>query len=159
MEPINRLPIGAYTAIFKRLTTPVPGEVCGAYRAEFAGPLWLRKTAPLSLAAAGFQGWWGKQFDGSENGVNLFVRQKRRMALYIFSLKIAPSLIDSQTSLVVRYGAGTPFPWPHVQDELRWLDARHQTLLGFTIINVRLLRRFSFPFLLQLQGDEHDARL
>ncbi len=55
-------------------------------------------------------------------------------------------MVDRRPCLAVTYPAGSPFPWPQVVDELRFLD--DDTLLGLTLVNMRGLNRLAFPFLL-----------
>ena len=48
-------------------------------------------------------------------------------------------------------GKPAPTPWRWVRDELRAVD--DDTLLGFTVVDLPLLRRMAFPFLLTRERD------
>ena len=153
----NQLSLPSFKSLFAHLLPPQSSELKGIYQAEFVGPFWLRKTAGPFLALASFKGWWGKQFGGVEQGVNLFFRSGKLLALHPFTLTIMPSLVDDKPSVVIRYAPNAPFPWYFAQDELRWFDDARTMLLGLTILNKGILRRLAFPFLLHPCDDIHDV--
>jgi hypothetical protein len=145
-HPLTGKPLSQFKPLFRSLTLPTIESLKGVYRGQFTGPAWLRLSAPPSLTLAGLGGWWGKVFPGNGTGHNLVFRQGRLQSLFPIRLAIIRSLVDGQPSMGVQYTAECPFPWPHVIDELRCLD--ESCLLGLTIINMGILRRLAFPFLL-----------
>lgn len=135
-----------FPPLFALLTPPLLADLCGVYRAAFAGPRWLQAVAPQGLKPVGLGGWWGKVFDGVGNGRNLVQRGGAIQEVLPVTVAERPSLVDGQPCLAVCYAADSRFPWPHVVDELRTLpDGR---LLGLTLANVTGLRRLPLPFLL-----------
>lgn len=147
---LNGMSLQEIRELFTTLPRPDRGAVRGVYRAELAGPAWVRALAPPILAAAGLGGWWGKAFFGDGAGTNIVSRGGELRRRFPIHLVESPSALDGRPSLMVRYPAGNPPPFPLVVDELRALD--EGCLLGLTYINLGLLRGQSFPFLLHLQG-------
>jgi hypothetical protein len=149
--PLNEQPLSSFKPLFASLPPPDPHALHGIYRAEFTGPAWLRKTAPIAIALGGLRGWWGKRFDGDRGSHNL-VRRGGRLKLSLpITLAAIPSLVDGRTGVTVQYPRACPFPWPWVVDELRQIG--EDCLLGMTIVNVAGLRRMAFPFLLHRQAN------
>ena len=125
----------------------LPGYHCG----QFVGPGWLRAIAPRGLVLLHLGGWWGKELLPDFTGTNLVRPGGRRRGgqlqrSFALRVEIAASAIDGKPAAIVRYGAGSPFPWPYVTDELRRLDDDH--LLGMTVVPAGVLRRLPLPFLL-----------
>ena len=142
----NAHSLRGFRRLFITLPTPDAATLSGHFRAEFVGPDWLRKIAPAALALGGLGGWWGKTFATDGRGINLVRRERHIAPIMPVYLGLADSMIDRRPCLAVTYPAGSPFPWPRVVDELRFLD--NDTLLGLTLLNLRGLRRVAFPFLL-----------
>jgi hypothetical protein len=145
-HPLTGKPIAYFKPLFSSLPPPTIQSIHGVYRGQFTGPAWLCLSATPSLALAGLGGWWGKILPGDGTGQNLVLRQGKLYRRLPIRLVTIPSLVDGKLGLTVQYTSECPFPWPHVIDELRRLDEK--TLLGLTIVNLGLLRRLAFPFLL-----------
>lgn len=143
---LNGRGLRSFRRLFLTLAQPHAADLAGIFRAEFVGPGWLRATAPSALVLGGLGGWWGKQFDGAGRGMNIVLRGGELSHTMPVHVGMADSLVDRRPCVGVTYPAGSPFPWPHVVDELRPLD--EETFLGLTIINTGPLRRLAFPFLL-----------
>jgi hypothetical protein len=69
------------------------------------------------------------------------------------SLSERPSLIDGRPCLTVIYPSSSPFPWPWVVDELRWLA--DNCLLGMTLVSRKPLNKSALPFLLTHRPEIH----
>jgi len=147
LSQLNHLSLGAFPELFQALTPPAVSEMHGRFRAEFVGPGWLRRVAPPGLAPLGLGGWWGKTFDGRGQGMNLVQRRGQLVAVIPIQLKEAASLVDGRIGLNITYPPGTRFPWPHIIDEVRWLN--DTTLLGLTLVTKAGLHRLALPFLLK----------
>lgn len=145
-QALNRTPLPAFRALFAELATPDMATLPGFYRAAFAGPAWLRAIAPRGLALIHLRGWWGKEIRRDCTGANLVERAGRVQRSLPVQVSAGPSILDGMPAVAVRYPAGSPFPWPHVVDELRQFD--EMTLLGMTIVDAGILRRLALPFLL-----------
>ena len=143
---LNRQTLGSFLPLFKTLIPPEPAALAGVYQAEFVGPAWLRKTAPLSLALGGLSGWWGKAFDGQGHGDNILRRRGSFMRVLPMVVRSAPSHLDGKEGITISYPAGSPFPWPWIVDEVRRLDPT--TLLGMTLATLDWAPKIAFPFLL-----------
>ena len=143
---LNAHSLRGFRRLFITLPVPDAATLSGTFRAEFVGPGWLRKIAPTALVLGGLGGWWGKQFAGDGRGTNIVHRDGVLAPVMPVDLGLADSLIDRRPCVAVTYPAGSPFPWPWVVDELRFLD--DDTLLGLTLLNLRGARRVAFPFLL-----------
>ena len=146
-EHVRRLGWLRYPAVFADLPSPqaIPAEV--DFLAEFVGPAWLRLSAGPSLKLRALAGWFGKRFaDG--RAVNL-LRPHRNgpvQASLAMQSALAPSSIDGRTTLRLQYPreAGVPCRW--AVDELRPLG--DGGWLGMMHLELPLLRRLHFPFLL-----------
>lgn len=143
---LNRQTLGSFQSLFKTLTPPDPAALAGIYQAEFVGPAWLRKTAPLSLALGGLSGWWGKAFDGQGHGDNILRRRGSFLRVLPMVVHSAPSRLDGKEGITISYPAGSSFPWPWIVDEVRRLDPT--TLLGMTLVTLDWAPKVAFPFLL-----------
>lgn len=104
----------------------------GNFRAEWVGPKWFQTGASFSLNFMSFRYWWGKSFDGSEMAYNLFLPPKETefQLRHPMHLSIAPSRLDGNPSLVLKYTKNAPFPWPYFVDEFRVLN--ETDLLGMS---------------------------
>lgn len=125
----------------------------GIYQSAFVGPWWLRAIAGPGLYPLGLGGWWGKQFDGHDQGSNIVRRRGRLTTRLPVTLAEAPSLIDGRPCLAVLYPSESPFPWPWVVDELRRVDDRR--LLGMTLVTRSPLNKLALPFLLSHRPEHH----
>jgi hypothetical protein len=141
--------LGYYRRIFHILEVPEIAALRGVQRAEFVGPLWLRKTAGPAVALGGLRHWGGKEVDSEGHGMNLVQRRGRLERVLPMQAAIAMSLVDGQMGVSIGYAKDSPFPWPLIVDEVRRLDAT--TLLAFTVINVSGLRLMSSPFILHFE--------
>lgn len=142
----HRQTLGSFQSLFKTLTPPEPAALAGIYQAEFVGPAWLRKTAPLSLALGGLSGWWGKAFNGQGHGDNILRRRGSFMRVLPMVVRSAPSRLDGKEGITISYPAGSPFPWPWIVDEVRRFDPT--TLLGMTLVTLDWAPKVALPFLL-----------
>jgi hypothetical protein len=145
----NSLSLKQFRDLFASLPTPEPASLRGVYRAAFVGPGWLRLSAGPSLALTGLGGWWGKQFSPDGSAINIVLRAGKFSTRFPMQLVPAKSFLDGREGLALHYQAGNPFPWTHIVDELRRIDA--VTFLGMTLADGRGLRALAFPFLLQYQ--------
>lgn len=149
-DALRQASLARLKAHFRTLTPPAASECHGFFRARFVGPAWLRWSAPPSLALAGLGGWLGKRFLSVETATNIVRRRGRLQQRLTMRLVAGPSQVDGRDGLALHYlpegGRAAPVPWRWVRDEVRVLDA--QTWLCMTVINLPLLRYFSFPFLL-----------
>ncbi len=69
--------LATFRALYASLTLPNVASMQGLYQSAFVGPLWLRTIAGPGLYPLGLGGWWGKQFDGQGQGVNIVQRRGR----------------------------------------------------------------------------------
>lgn len=144
---VRRLGWLQYAAVFGALPSPqvLPSNV--DFGAEFVGPAWLRWGAGPSLALTALAGWCGKRFAHGQ-AVNL-VRDVRggapRTALAMQPL-LAPSTIDGRVAVRLQYPREAGVPWRWAVDELRPLG--DGGWLGMMHLELPLLRRLHFPFLL-----------
>jgi hypothetical protein len=145
----NSLSLPQFHNLFTSLPVPVTDSIRGMYRAAFVGPAWLRTSANPALALSGLGGWWGKEFSADGTAINIILHAGKFSTRFSMKLVNAKSFIDGKDGLALHYQAGSPFPWPHIVDELRRID--ETTLLGMTLANVNGLRGLAFPFILQFQ--------
>ena len=141
-------------ALFASLPPPSATQRHGFFRASFVGPALLRWSAPPSLALSGLPGWQGKRFRGPETATNVVLRANRAVEAMTMQVVSGLSQVDGQPGVALHYlpeaGRPAPIPWRWVRDELRVLD--DDTWLCMTVINLPLLRRLSFPFVLRREG-------
>jgi len=142
----NQKPLSVFKTLFSGLPIPEIQSLRGVYKGEFTGPGWLRIAAGPSLALAGMGGWCGKDLQADRTGINLILRKGQYIRRFPMRIVNLPSLIDGEVGVTVTYTHDCPFPWPYIIDELRQIDT--STLLGMTIVNVKLLNNLAFPFLL-----------
>ncbi len=144
---VRRLSWSQYRVVFARLASPVTLPRDGDFAAEFVGPAWLRWTAGPSLRLTALAGWCGKRFESAQ-AVNL-VRDVRvgalRAALPMQPL-LASSTIDGRGVARLQYPREAGVPWRWAVDELRPLG--DGGWLGMMHLELPLLRRLHFPFLL-----------
>ncbi len=152
-QALNTGGLTAFPALFAALPPPDFLALPGFYRAEFVGPRWLRAIAPRGLALTHLRGWWGKELREDCTGANLVVRGQALQRSLRIHVTTQPSLLDGKSVVAIRYTADCPFPWPHVVDELRQIDAL--ALLGMTIVNAGFLRRLPLPFVLHREDRPH----
>jgi hypothetical protein len=143
---LNRFPLRLFKPLFATLSPPDPAGLAGKYEAAFTGPGWLRRSAAPALALGGLRGWWGKDFT-SGGGANLVLREDTLVHVLPFRASQDASAIDGKPAVIVRYAAGCPFPWTHICDELRQIEAGR--LLGMTRLELPGLRELALPFLLE----------
>ena len=147
---LNQLSLSAIRKLFTNLSPPLPDSIIGFYRGFFVGPGWLRLSASPLLAITGLGGWWGKEIRRADGGaVNLVRRRGEYHRIFPMYFVQQSSFLDGQPGLALRYQKDNPFPWPIIVDELRCLDP--QTVLGMTQVDLPLLRRQAFPFILHVQ--------
>lgn len=153
--------IGELKALFSSLKPPAPAMRHGFFRAAFIGPAWLRLSARPSLEVSGLPGWQGKKFLSADDATNIL--KKGDTLVEALAMRVTPgtSQVDGQQGVALHYVSGVPgvpgtdgkpvpLPWRWVRDELRAVD--DNTILGFTVINLPLLRLMAFPFLLTREG-------
>lgn len=145
----HRASIAELKRHFATLPVPEADTRHGRYRATFIGPLWLRALGGPSVALGGLPGWHGKRFVSPDAATNILRTRAGFTEALSMSLVVEPSLVDGRESATLHYGERAPIPWRWVRDELRALDADANALLGMTIIDVTLVRRLAFPFLLE----------
>lgn len=118
----------------------------GFLKVQFIGPWWLRKSAMPSIHLSGLPGWQGKLFLDPDHATNILKIKDKEEQRYTMQCVELISLVDAKPSVVLNYGAAAPIPWRWVIDELRILDENN--FLCMTVINLPILRHFSFPFIL-----------
>lgn len=133
------------------LLEPAPAEMrAGAFRARFIGPWWLRVSAGPSIALSGLPGWRGKRFLDAETATNVLDRAGGRVEKLRMQCRECVSLVDGRPGVALHYGCEAVMPWRWIVDELRVLD--ENSLLGMTVIDLPLLRRLAFPFVLRREA-------
>lgn len=147
--------IGKLTALFTSLEPPASAMLHGFFRATFIGPAWLRAVGRPSVELSGLPGWQGKRFLGADAATNVLLRRGTTTEALAMRLRTGASQVDGRTGVALHYvpsadGTPAPIPWRWVRDELRAVD--DDTLLGFTIVDLPVLRRMAFPFLLTREG-------
>jgi hypothetical protein len=133
-------------ALFSTLQAPATDMCSGFYRAEFIGPWWLRFSGRPSVALSGLPGWQGKQFLSDATATNILLKKGQTRQALLMRCVNGVSQVDGRHGLALHYGTDAPRPWRWVRDEIRAVDEKR--ILGMTVINLPLLNRFSFPFLL-----------
>ena len=146
---LNKASLKSICEIYSKSAAQTLRALSGIYQAEFTGPSWLQNVAPASLRLVHFANWWGKRFLSAQHGVNLFYDHRGLREDFPFTVRPMPSLVDGKAGLTVQYEQSAPFPWPHVIDELRFIE--QDCLLGMTVVNIGVLRELPFPFLLHFR--------
>jgi hypothetical protein len=131
---------------FATLPPTPPEALVGRWDARFVGPRWVRALAGPAIAAAGMRGWCGKRIEADGSAVNLVRRGTGTVDDRPLAVRSGPSFVDGRTTALLIYPEGG-LPWRHVVDELRRIDAT--TALGMTALDLPLVRRAVFPFLLE----------
>lgn len=132
--------------VFKQLEPAAEHLRYGFFRASFIGPWWLRISAMPSIALSGLVGWQGKKFFDPFRATNILKTKKGQTEKLQMTCQAVQSLVDGKQGIALQYGADAVLPWRWVVDEIRVLD--ENTLLCMTVINLPLLKHFSFPFIL-----------
>jgi hypothetical protein len=145
-DPIRSQSIAKLRALFSTLQAPTADMFTGFYRAEFIGPWWLRLTGRPSVALSGLPGWQGKRFLTGATATNVLLKKGQTTHALLMRCVNGVSQVDGKHGLALHYGADAPVPWRWVRDEIRAMDAHR--ILGMTVINLPVLNRLSFPFLL-----------
>lgn len=146
----DKASIGELKTLFSSLQPPAAAMRHGFFRASFIGPAWLRATGRPSVELSGLPGWQGKKFLNADDATN--VLKKKDGLVEALAMRVTPgtSQVDGRPGVALHYvpkdGRPAPFPWRFVRDELRAVDA--DTILGFTVIDLPVLRLVAFPFLL-----------
>lgn len=141
----NQFSLSSIRRLFLTLDPPEPAALQGLYRGLFVGPGWLRASWGPLLAMTGLGGWWGKYFD-SNGAINLVIRNREYRRIFPMNFVQQPSYLDGHLGWSLHYRKDNPFPWPIIVDELRRIDAT--TLLGMSLVDLGVLRRQAFPFIL-----------
>ncbi len=149
IDELNQLKLGDFPELYSILETPRINSLIGYYRGSIVGPGWFRSAAKPLLAITGLGGWWGKYFEEDGNATNLVKRGAKLQARLPVKLVNMNSVVDGKPGLALHYIPENPLPWPYIVDELRQLEPG--VLLGMMYINIGVLRRLVFPFLLQYQ--------
>lgn len=153
--PHERASIRELEALFTSLPAPSAAMRHGFFRASFIGPAWLRKTGGPSVAISGLPGWQGKRFLSADDATNVLAKGDTFREALAMRVVQGVSLVDGKPGVALHYvpqhGQPAPAPWRWVRDELRAVD--DDTLLGFTVVDLPLLRRMAFPFLLTRERD------
>ncbi len=150
---LNELSLKEFTVLFKSLEIPQIPQLRGYFSGTFVGPVWLRTAAGPALIISGLGGWWGKHFEGDGAAINLVQRNQKLEPRFPMQLIHVNSVIDGKQGLALHYGKENPFPWPHINDELRKLG--DGAYLGMTYVHAGILRSLVFPFLLEFQEQVH----
>ena len=143
---LRSAPLHSIRQRFSELPPAPPSARQGFYRASFIGPAWLRLSAGPSIALSGLPGWQGKRFIDPQCATNVLRGRKGVHEKFRMQCNARPSMVDGKDGVDLSYGAKGPIPWRWLRDELRQLD--DNTLLGMTVIELPLLNRLAFPFLL-----------
>ena len=138
--------LASIKALFSQLPAAAPEMRQGFFRARFVGPGWLRASAGPSIYLSGLPGWQGKRFLDSHTATNILLRSGQTLEKLRMSCQEGISAVDGQLGVALVYPADAPLALRWVRDELRQLDEHN--LLGMTVIDLPILRRFAFPFVL-----------
>ena len=143
---------GELRARFRRLPAPDLSAIAGRHEGSFPGPHAYALACLRGMAATGMPGWHGKRFAapargaGEAHGINL-VRDGEAKPMVA---RIAASIADGRPALVCTYRSDETRPYRWVRDEFRlWEEG---TLLGLAFLDLAVLRRTGFPFVLRRRG-------
>lgn len=142
----TRASINSYLDAFAGLPAVDETAAMGEYRAEFIGPWWLRRVAPLGTGLVGLRGWCGKRIEGHGRAINRVRRRGRIEDRVPMNAAVQVSRVDGAPALVFTYPDSSPFLLRFFIDELRWYD--DHLILAVTIVDLPLLRQIPMPFLL-----------
>lgn len=131
---------------FARLDAVSEASATGEYRARYVGPVLLRALAKMSNPLLGLPGWIGKRIDGNGHAVNRLKNAGVVRDACPMIVRSGKSMVDGGQSLILSYPTGSPWLLRFFSDELRQLD--NQTILGFAVIDLPLIRASPLPFLL-----------
>lgn len=126
---------------FARLPVPPVASRTGDWQVTFVGPGWLRRSAPIAIAAAGLPGWSGKRLLAADRAVNCLADGRTVLPMQVAE---ALSVLDGRPVLAFTYGPAAPWPWCRVRDEIRALAPGRW--LGMTVVALPGLRRVGWPF-------------
>jgi hypothetical protein len=150
-QPTQSASLRELKRLFSELAPPSPAMRRGFFRARFIGPWWLRATGQPAVEIAGLPGWEGKRFLSEDDATNVVVRRGERGEALAMRVTPGISQVDGVRGVALHYvpagGVPAPLPWRWVRDELRALD--DDSILGMTVVDLPLLRRVAFPFLLE----------
>ena len=148
--PLLKESLGTIRKVFISLPSAHCQIQAGFYRAFFIGPWWLRLTAMPSIALSGLKGWQGKKFFDQYQATNIVLTKEGLIEKLTMTCKVGTSLVDGEEGVALHYGLEAPVPWRWIKDEIRILD--DQTFLCMTVIDLPLLRKLSFPFILRRES-------
>ena len=146
LDDLNALSLTQLHARYAQLPAVAPQVRLGSWRATFVGPWWLRLSAGPSVALSGLPGWYAKRLSTPEAAVNLLRSSAGLREALPMACSEQASWLDGKPCAALSYGAATRLPWRWVRDELRQLDEQH--CLCLTFVDLPLLRRIGFPFVL-----------
>lgn len=149
-EALATASLGYIRHFFRELPSDIGKISSGFYRASFIGPWWLRVSAMPSIALSGLKGWQGKQFFDAHNATNILKTKQGLVEKLHMRCVQGESLVDGKWGVALNYGVDAPIPWRWVKDEMRILD--EQTFLCMTVIDLPLIRKLSFPFILRRES-------
>ena len=149
-DALDTLSLGQLLARYRQLPAVPAALRTGQWRARFIGPWWLRLSAGPSIALSGMPGWYGKRFASPQAAHNLQRRGDTLQALLPMHCSEQASWLDGRPCAALGYGESARRPWRWVRDELRQLDERRWLCLTF--VDLPLLRRLGFPFLLEREA-------
>jgi len=128
-------------AAFRAAADPVLADLVGRHRAEMVGPFWMRRSAPLLLAATGMPGWMGKQFAAPSSadarelvGHNLVDDHGIAEPSLPMTARLGTSRLDDRSAIVLTYAPDAPFPWRNVVDEVRPVGDGRLLGLSYNIV-------------------------
>lgn len=131
-----------YRLVYEQLTPPSAESLLGTHRGMILGRKLHRFISRPSLFLTRLGGWWGKQFETTDQGINIVQRRGRWRTTLPMLLEERLSLLDGKPSLVIVYPPASPWPWPWLIDELRRVD--DATCLGLTVFTPLKLVTFAF---------------
>ena len=143
---LANLSIRQLLTLYSSLPPVAAEQRSGLWCAHFVGPWWLRMSAAPGISLFGLPAWLGTRFDAPHAAVNVLRAGGATRDVLPMHCSEQPSWFDGQPCVAVAYGAKARMPWRWVRDELRQVD--ENLWLCLTFINLPLLRRLPFPFVL-----------